>query len=290
MSSRDAGEGLSLFQRMAQRRLLRRTHRRKGEELSPEDWVVLWRLEHELSARGLKRLWHRLPASPRCRNCAAPFAGVGGRITHALGYRPSRKNPNICSTCVELSPPGGATLLVGVLFADVRNFTRDSETMSPEDVSRVLRRFYGCAERALFPEAIIDKLIGDEVMALYIQESLGDRNVPELMVTHAEALLRAVGYGTSAGPFVEVGVGLDFGEAFVGNIGDRDIYDFTAVGNVVNTASRLQGEASGGEIIVSDSVWAELDPPRGEREVLTLKGKSTGTTAHRIRYGTTTGA
>ena len=63
------------------------------------------------------------------------------------------------------------------------------------------------------------------------------------MLEHARELLRAVGYGSAEGPFVEMGVGIDFGEAFVGNIGERALYDFTAVGDVVNTASRLQGEA-----------------------------------------------
>jgi adenylate cyclase len=71
------------------------------------------------------------------------------------------------------------------------------------------------------------------------------------MLRHGLGLLRAVGYGTADGPFVEMGVGMDYGEAFVGNIGERALYDFTAVGDVVNTASRLQGQAAGGEVIVS---------------------------------------
>ena len=71
------------------------------------------------------------------------------------------------------------------------------------------------------------------------------------MLEHARALLAEVGYGSAEGPFAELGIGLDYGEAYVGNIGDRDVYDFTAIGDVVNTASRLQGQAGGGEIVVS---------------------------------------
>ena len=167
-----------------------------------------------------------------------------------LGYRPSRKNPNICATCVEMAPPGGMTTDVGVLFADLRGFTTTSEGITPEQASAQLRRFYAHAEKVFFPEALIDKLIGDEVMALYVPAILGTsgagpaadrRQMATLMVDHARELLQRVGYGTSDGPEFQLGIGIDFGEAFIGNIGNAAVHDFTAVGDVVNTASRLQG-------------------------------------------------
>jgi adenylate cyclase len=58
----------------------------------------------------------------------------------------------------------------GVLFADLRGFTARAESLDSEDVSKLLRRFYGCAERVLFPQAIIDKVVGDQVMALYLPD------------------------------------------------------------------------------------------------------------------------
>ena len=76
-----------------------------------------------------------LPSSPRCGICGAPFAGFGSRLVRPLGYRPSRKNPNLCATCVESAPPGGMTTEAGVLFADIRGFTRLSEQRDPEEVS-----------------------------------------------------------------------------------------------------------------------------------------------------------
>lgn len=118
--------------------------------------------------RGLSRVLRALPSSPRCGICGAPFAGFGSRLLRPLGYRQSRKSPNLCATCVEASPPGGMTTEAGVLFADLRGFTRISEQNDPEAVSVLLRRFYACAEDVLFPEAVIDKLIGDEAMALYL--------------------------------------------------------------------------------------------------------------------------
>ena len=107
----------------------------------------------------------------------------------------------------------------------------------------------------------------------------------ELMVEQAQGLLAEVGYGGTEGPFVEVGIGLDYGEAFVGNIGDRAVYDFTAVGDVVNTASRLQGEAQGGEILVSARLASLLDEPPGEPVEVSLKGKAESITAYRVAVG-----
>jgi adenylate cyclase len=226
-----------------------------------------------------------LPSSPRCGVCAAPFAGPGRFLVGPLGYRPSRKNPTVCSVCVEFAPPGGMKMQTGVLFADLRGFTARFDGADPEEASLVLRRFYRCAEDVLFPDAVIDKLIGDEVMALYLPDLKRDvehDRVPDLMLEHARDLLRSVGYGSSDGPFVEMGIGLDFGEAFVGNIGQRALYDFTAVGDVVNTASRLQGQAAGGEIVLSDRVAAGLPESVGTRVELQLKGKPEPQAAYRV--------
>src|SRR5437016_7225721 len=87
----------------------------------------------------------RFPADPRCRICRAPYGGIGGRVMRRLGFGPSRKNPNLCSTCFERAPMGGVEMEIGVLFADVRGFTSLAEGMTPDDVAEVLNRFYGCA-------------------------------------------------------------------------------------------------------------------------------------------------
>jgi adenylate cyclase len=267
------------WQRMALRRLRRKAGRGKGEPLQSDDWEALWQITHD-TGRVIKRLWLTLPSSPRCGICSAPFAGFGQYVARPLGYKSSRKNPNFCASCIEMSPPGGTSMVVGVLFADIRGFTTTAEVADPIELSKLLRRFYGCAESALFPEAIIDKLIGDEVMALYLTPLLPDLNVPALMVSHARKLLTSIGYGDKDGPFVNVGVGLDYGEAFVGNIGDSAVYDFTAIGDVVNTAARLQGRARSGEIVASSRVVT--DGAVGKRTELKLKGKKEPEVAYRI--------
>jgi adenylate cyclase len=278
---------LTLWQRLGARELRRRAGRHDGEPLRPEDWEVVWRLHEYGFNRAVKALFFALPRGPRCGVCGAPFAGIGRWVAGPLGYRPSRKNPNVCATCVEMAPPGGMKMPTGVMFADLRGFTARFDEVDPEEASVVLRRFYRCAEDVLFPEAVIDKLIGDEVMALYLptlKRDLGRDDVPQVMLRHALELLHAVGYGSEAGPFVEMGIGLDFGEAFVGNIGQRALFDFTAVGDVVNTASRLQSQAKGGEVVLSERVASGLPVRLGEQVQLELKGKAEPQIAYRVPF------
>lgn len=289
------GERLTFWQRKALRDLVKLARHSPDEPLTDDDWAAYFEFSAQPANRMFKRVLRALPATPRCGFCGAPFSGVGGRLVRPLGYRPSRKNPNICALCVELAPPGGMTTEVGVLFADLRGFTSRSESISPAEAGSILRRFYACAEKVLLPEALIDKLIGDEVMALYLpifvqpspKNSVDDDDrvkVAKVMVTHARALLERVGYGTAEGPFSQVGIGLDYGEAFVGNIGNEAVGDFTAVGDVVNTASRLQGLAASGEVVMSERLAQLLDEPVGEPESVDLKGKKEPFAARRVRW------
>jgi adenylate cyclase len=285
MAEADRRERLTFWQRSLLRRLRKAGHKGADEPLTPEDWETYFRLMSGRTGRLWTRVLRSLPASPRCGICGAPFSGFGSRLVRPLGYRPSRKNPTLCATCVESSPPGGMTTEVGVLFADLRGFTSLSERSEPEAVSALLRRFYSCAEDVLFPEAVIDKLIGDEVMALYLP-MYGELDDPAAtMLQQARELLGRVGYGSPHGPFVEVGIGLDYGEAFVGNVGKRSLYDFTAVGDVVNVAARLQGQAKGGEIVASGRLVEQLAEPVGERIEVELKGKAKPVVAYRSAEG-----
>ena len=289
-----APPALTFMQRRSLKQVVKLARKKPGEALSPADWESYFRFGAQPSTRAGKRVLRAIPSTPRCGFCGAPFAGFGARILGPLGYRPSRKNPNICSTCVELAPPGGMTIETGVLFADLRGFTSDSEARTPAETSVALRRFYAHAEKVFFPEALIDKLIGDEIMALYLPPVLmrGDvevddgvrRHLADVMLEHARELLERVGYGSSGTPEFAIGIGLDFGEAFIGNIGDSAVHDFTAVGDVVNTASRLQGHAAAGEVLVSERLAQWLAEPIGEPEQIVLKGKQDPVEVRRVAW------
>ena len=225
-------------------------------------------------ARGFVRLMRMLPSDPRCAICRAPYGGFGGRIMGRFGFAPSRKNPRLCSQCFEKAPMGGVEMDVGILFADVRGFTSLAERQAPDAVAALLNRFYATAVDALCEHAIIDKLVGDQVMALYLP-GIFPGEPAQHMVTDAQALLVASGYQERQ-PWVQLGIGLDFGSAFVGNVGSGDVKDFTAIGDVVNTAARLQAAAAGGEIVMSSRVYGRAgeQATAAETRELALKGKS----------------
>ena len=280
---------------MALRRLVRHAGLRPGEPLTSDDWQAYLEFSTVTSSRAVHRVLRSLPSSPRCGMCGAPFAGIGSRFVRPLGFRPSRKNPNLCATCVELAPPGGITTEVGVMFADLRGFTTRSESITPQEASALLRRLYAVAEDVLFPEALIDKLIGDEVMALYLPifvtrsawrpDDEDRRTVANVMLDHARRLLEGLGYGSPDGPALDLGIGLDYGEAFVGNIGGgAAVSDFTAIGDVVNTAARLQSLASSGEVLVAQRLARYLDEPAGPLEHVAVKGKHEPVAAQRARW------
>ncbi len=227
--------------------------------------------------RWARRLFRMVPSAPRCGMCLAPFAGVGGPAFRLAGFAPSRKNPRYCSECFERAPHGGAEVDAGILFADMRGYTSFSESRKPEVVAAHLNPFYRVATSVLAGRgAIIDKLAGDEVMAIFVAGLAGQTYV-EQMTDAADDLLRGVGYGAGGQAWFPLGIGLDCGLAFVGNIGSGDVKDFTAIGDVVNTAARLQATAAPGEIVMSDAVHAAAVRHGGDERCvnLELRGKTT---------------
>jgi adenylate cyclase len=225
-----------------------------------------------------KRLNLRIPTDPRCKLCAAPFGGVG----RVLGIRPSRKNSNFCRGCFETMPLGGHEKDVGVLFADLRGFTAWSGERSSDQVADSLKDFYLDASHALMAhDAIIDKFVGDEVMALFLPDmpSLGEQTCDEMLAASLELLAAAKARPGALG----VGIGIHYGPAWVGNVGSADMKDFTALGDVVNVASRLQGCAEPGQLVISEEVFALLKGPVAATPAsFILKGKTEPVTVHVI--------
>ena len=139
------------------------------------------------------------------------------------------------------------------MFADVRGSTSLAEQMGATAFAAMLNRFYRVASDALVARnGIIDKMVGDEVMALFIP-SMSGAELCRAPVLAAEDLLRGLGYGGAQEAWLPVGIGIHSGLAYVGKVGTEGVNDFTALGDTMNTAARLQSEAAEGEIVMSEA-------------------------------------
>jgi adenylate cyclase len=156
------------------------------------DWQALLVDGYE-PLKKAQRVFRRLPRDPRCKLCQNPFGGVGGRLAGLMGRKPSRKNPNLCQYCFDHLPNGGIEIDIGVVFADVRGSTTLGAQSTATDFAARLNRFYATATDVLIHhDGVVDKLIGDEVMAFFVQGISGTEYRRKAARAGLE-LLRAVG-------------------------------------------------------------------------------------------------
>ena len=146
--------------------------------------------------------------------------------------------------------------------------------MSPGEFAALVNRFYHATSHALVAaRSWIDKLVGDEIMAFYIP-AMGE-DYRRRSVVAGIAILQAVGYRSGKTPWLEMGVGIQAGPAFVGRVGVEGVNQVTALGDTVNTAARIQSQARAGELLIGEELYENVteDYPDLEQRSLTLKGK-----------------
>jgi adenylate cyclase len=156
---------------------------------------------------------------------------------------------------------GGINQVVTVLFADIRGFTAFSENENPEKVVSILNRYFSTMTEIIFDHGgTLDKYIGDGLMALFGAPSATPedaRNAVNAAVAMQKALVDLNEEFASEGlGQIGVGIGLHTGEATVGYIGSEKRSEYTAIGDTVNTASRLESNATKGQILVSEATVA----------------------------------
>ncbi len=178
---------------------------------------------------------------------------------------------------------GGENKDIAVLFVDIRGFTPLSESLPPEKVVEILNRYLNLTTNAVFKNSgTLDKFIGDATMAVF--------NAPfDLEDYEYKAVCAAFDIVAGAKELEEVckekygrkvafGVGVNCGEAVVGNIGCDFRMDYTAIGDTVNTAARLEANAKAGQVLISQKIYDRLKDRITVNEVgvIPLKGKSEG--------------
>jgi adenylate cyclase len=241
----------------------------------PEGYKLPW-----FESPVIRTLAHRIPADPRCRVCHYPFGGLGGRLVRSIMHlEPSKMNPQLCNVCERFAEenPGGAELVVSLLFADIRGSTPLAATMKASEYSQLIDRFYRVTTNVIYEHGgMVEKLVGDEVAAFFVPAFTEDNNHAKAAINAGKAILAATGHGQGLEPWVPLGLGIHTGEAFVGAVGEpgKNV-NITVLGDTVNVASRLGGQAGTGEIVISETTrkLASLDKKDLEFRSLTLKGK-----------------
>lgn len=167
---------------------------------------------------------------------------------------------------------GGQKKDIAVLFADVRGFTPLSEGLDPADVVEILNLYLERTTKAVFDHGgTVDKFIGDATMAIFNAPLDLDDYVLNAVKTGLDMAKAsnelAATMEEKSGRKVGLGIGINCGEAVIGNIGTSKRMEYTAIGSTVNMASRLEGRAKAGEVIISPNVYERL---KGRIEVTSL--------------------
>lgn len=170
---------------------------------------------------------------------------------------------------------------IAVLFVDIRGFTSMSESLEPEQVVSILNEYFSVVYSSIIAwNGTLDKFIGDAAMAIFNAPNDVDDYVFNAVCAaddiqkNFEPLREK--FMSEYGKEVHLGIGINSGTAIVGNIGCMGRFDYTAIGDTVNTASRLESKALPGQILISETVYAEVESRVSVDRVgaLSLKGKA----------------
>jgi adenylate cyclase len=186
---------------------------------------------------------------------------------------------------------GGENQIATILFADIRGFTRLSERMQPQQIVELLNEFFSEMTDLIFDNGgTLDKYLGDGIMALFGAPWARPDDAQRSVKTAAEmqrALAALNGQWQARGQEpLQMGLGINTGQVTAGNIGCSKRMDYTVIGDAVNLASRLCANAAGGQILISDSTFREINGrfPARRLESIRVKGKAAPVEIHEILW------
>ena len=186
---------------------------------------------------------------------------------------------------------GGEEREVTILFSDIRGFTSMSENMSPENVVSTLNEYFSDMIDIVFKyNGTLDKIIGDELMIVYGAPISAKDDTQRAVTTAVEMQKQITRLNNKRKKRndmpISAGIGINRGIVVSGNIGSRDMMDYTVIGDTVNLGARLCSAAGSGEILVSSTVWKETQKHHSYKELepIKVKGKKNKVGVYRIEY------
>jgi adenylate cyclase len=190
---------------------------------------------------------------------------------------------------------------LSILFSDIRSFTTISEGMAPDDLVNSLNRYFsGQVDIIYNRKGVVDKYIGDAIMAFWGAPEKHDDDALQSVLAGLEMIESLSGFNANqrklGGPEFHIGVGINYGEVTVGNIGSERKMDYTVIGDSVNLASRMEGltKTYHSELLISEFVYEELQKimrtaPNAPRlyfrllDTVAVKGKTKGVKIYTVK-------
>lgn len=202
--------------------------------------------------------------------------------------------PNVAAEIAQQEgavKPGGEKRPLTILFSDIRGFTTLAEGMTPDGIARVLTEYFSEMVDIIFEHGgTLDKFIGDALMALW-GAPMAHADDPDRAMRAAIAMQRALRelnreWRIGGQPEIGVGIGINHGEAFAGNIGSHRRLEYTVIGDSVNVASRLCSRAGKGQILISQQFYEELRERPGvhQLEPMQVKNRKEPVAVYEVEY------
>ena len=237
-----------------------------------------------------------------CKGCwqhmhvPIPIRGILSIPFRSIGIKKSQMNPNLCTICetnfTKVKKKKQVVIPATILFADLRGYTSLSERAHGTEVLPMLHNFYDeCASAIWERDGIVNKFIGDAVLAIFNFPIMREDHVRQAVLAGMEIQKRFVEkknltVTTIGGKDVSIGIGVGIhtGNASIGEVGTA-YKDFTIIGPVVNLASRIQGAAELGEVLVTEAVYRQVEDlfPQAENRTYQLKGIEEPVTGYLLR-------
>ena len=175
---------------------------------------------------------------------------------------------------------GGTKRRAVVLFSDIRGFTSISERMSPDEIATLLTDYFTEMVEIVFDHGgTLDKFMGDAMMALWgapiARADDADRAIRAAMAMQRRLVRLNAQWREQGRPSLSIGIGINVGEVFAGNIGSARRLEYTVIGDAVNVAARLCSGAAPGEILIAEPLYTalRLRPPVSSLTPIPLRGK-----------------
>ena len=189
---------------------------------------------------------------------------------------------------------------LSILFSDIRSFTTISEGMAPNDLVNSLNRYFsGQVDIIYSRKGIVDKYIGDAIMAFWGAPEKHDDDALQSVLAGLDMIEALTGFNANqrklGKPEFRIGIGINFGEVTVGNIGSERKMDYTVIGDSVNLASRMEGltKTYASDILISEYVYTELQKTLKSvpslklhfrlLDTVTVKGKTKGVKVYTVK-------